>query len=76
MPGVESAAATQMIPFNDDSTHGGSLRTDLSPQPLTIKRHGKRVGPGYFRTLGVPVLAGREFVDAAGGGVQKGVVVN
>lgn len=72
VPGVESAASTEMIPFNNDSTNGGSLHTDLSPQPLRVRRHVNSVGPGYFKTLGVPVLAGREFTAAD----QEGIVVN
>jgi predicted permease len=61
VPGVESTAETQLIPFNEDTTNGGLTRTDINPEPKTITRHFNRVGPGYFRTLGVPVLAGREF---------------
>ncbi len=34
------------------------------------------VGPGYFRTLGVPVLAGREFTAADGLGAPKVAIVN
>ncbi len=72
VPGVESAAPTRMIPFNNDSTNGGGIQTDLSPQTLRVKRHANVVGPGYFKTLGVPVLAGREFVATD----QEGIVVN
>src|SRR5262249_13462655 len=35
-----------------------------------------RVGPGYFRTLGVRLLAGREFSEADGNGTSKVAVVN
>ncbi|MBI2688508.1 MAG: ABC transporter permease [Acidobacteria bacterium] len=63
VPGVESVATSGMIPFNDDSTYGGTIRTDISPEPKRIPRHVNRVGPGYFRTMGVPVLSGREFLD-------------
>lgn len=61
VPGVTSAAPTRLIPFNDDTTHGGTIRTDISPQPIPLHRHVNHVGPGYFQTLGVPVLAGREL---------------
>ena len=63
VPGVESVAATRMIPFNDDTTNGGTVRTDVSDAEVRIKHHSNRVGPGYFRTLGVGLVAGREFVD-------------
>jgi len=63
VPGVESVAATQMIPFNDDSSTNSAVRTDVSGEARQIRRHTARVGPGYFRTLGIPVIAGREFVE-------------
>ncbi|MGH9202985.1 MAG: ABC transporter permease, partial [Vicinamibacterales bacterium] len=34
------------------------------------------VGPGYFRTLGVPLLAGREFTRADAVGAPKVAIVN
>ncbi len=35
-----------------------------------------RVGPAYFRTLGIPLLSGREFTRADGIGAPKVAVVN
>jgi predicted permease len=34
------------------------------------------IGPGYFRTLGVPLIAGREFTRADGKGAPKVAIVN
>ncbi|MFW5951386.1 MAG: ABC transporter permease [Gemmatimonadota bacterium] len=35
-----------------------------------------QVGPGYFRTLGIPLVAGREFEHADGPGASRVAVVN
>lgn len=35
-----------------------------------------RVGPGFFATLGIPLIAGREFVEADGPGAPNVAVVN
>ena len=35
-----------------------------------------KVGPGYFRTLGVPLLAGREFTEGDGEDGSKVAIVN
>lgn len=71
IPGVESTATTAMIPFNDDTTHGGMTSTDINPERKLIRRHFNRVGPGYFRTLGVPLLAGRELSET---GVNETII--
>lgn len=72
LPGVDSVALTETVLLNDDTTHGGPIRTDLSPDPVVLQRYWTHVGAGYFATMGIPVLAGREFQDTD----EKGVVLN
>ena len=45
------------------------------PDTDTNSRYNE-IGPDYFRTLGIPLIAGREFTRADGIGAPKVVVVN
>ena len=61
-PGVESAAEAEQYPLSG-SWSNNNVRTDAAG---TDEKGWKisnfcRVSPGYFRTLGTPILAGRDF---------------
>jgi predicted permease len=62
IPGVASAAMSAVALLG-----GGSLDTSASVDgadgPVAVQTHINAVGPGFFRTLGIPLLAGREFVE-------------
>ena len=58
IPGVESAALTQIVPLRDWG--GGNAWIDgAARQPNHTSL--SRVGPGYFKTLEVPLIGGRDF---------------
>jgi predicted permease len=70
VPGVTSVTAS-MVPLLGGSSWGNSLLVEgfpSGPDTDTNARFNK-IGPGYFRTLGVPLIVGREFTreDAANG---------
>ena len=70
MPGVTGVTAS-MVPLLGGSSWGSSLEVEgfpSGPDTDTNARFNK-IGPGYFRTLGVPLIVGREFTreDAANG---------
>src|SRR3989304_3393141 len=65
-PGVESAAMASFVAFGNNSY---TRRGSRSGGPLTTGARGIEtqfytVGAGYFRTLGLPMLRGREFTAA------------
>ena len=67
VPGIEHAAAAPTLPLE----RGGNFPVDTRERPdLAVGATELRaVTPGYFSTLGIPLLAGRDFGpdDVAGG---------
>ena len=66
LPGVEAASATGTLPLGG-STWGRSLTVE--GYPVLSVGHAPSiqhtvVTPGYFRTMGITLLAGRDFNDA------------
>ena len=63
LPGVESAAFARMIPLSYGSFSSSPVAVDgYTPPPEespTVDYN--EVGPGYFVTMGIPLIAGREF---------------
>jgi predicted permease len=76
LPGVQAAAITQRVPLNDNCVIGTQLRTDLSSTPIHLQYECNNVGPDYFRTIGIPILRGREFTTADRKGSQPVAIVN
>jgi predicted permease len=75
--GVEGAAVAHVMPLD----FGGS-RTSIEiagyvPQPdEDMELNFVRVTPGYFATLGIPLLQGRAFEDADRAGQPRRIIVN
>jgi predicted permease len=61
---------------------GSNLSNDVSVQgydagpDADMTSRVNEIGPGYFRTLGIPVIAGREFSESDGASARKVVIVN
>jgi len=66
LPGVESAAFARMPPLSYGSYSSTSIAVD-GYQPLPEEQpvvQYNEVGPGYFVTIGIPLVSGREFTRA------------
>ncbi len=77
LPGVSSVAAT-MVPVLAGDNWGNSLVVEgfeAGPDTNTNASFNG-IGPGYFRTMGIPLMAGREFTRADAFGAPKVGVVN
>jgi predicted permease len=77
VPGVASASLAEIVPLSGDASsnsiqiEGYEPKTDENMNP-----NFDAVSPGYFRTMGIPLLAGRDFTFQDKLGAQKVAVVN
>ena len=62
-PGVEATATADAVPLSGNYSGAPYARTDGNPLPLNQRPLGliRSISPGYFRTLRIPLLTGREF---------------
>jgi putative ABC transport system permease protein len=79
LPGVESAAAANSLAVVGEPRGGswfhrlGTPELPVNERPATLIRV---VTPGYFRTLRIPILIGREFTEADDANPTPGFIVN
>jgi putative ABC transport system permease protein len=78
LPGVEDAAYARGVPLTLRSgmTTGAELRVAEGGEPFHERYEVNFVGPGYFSTIGIPLLTGRDFTLADRPGAPAAVVVN
>jgi predicted permease len=78
LPGVRSATVAQVMPGGFEGIGLGGITAPGFTPP-----NGQRflfpawnvVGPGYFATLQIPLVAGRDFTDTDGPGAQQVAIV-
>ena len=78
VPGVQGSAIVTGLPLNNMM-----MRTSAhivgTPRPKPSERKTTDVAmvtPGYFSTMGIPIVAGRDFTDRDGSGAQVVSIVN
>ena len=77
IPGVTGVSAA-LVPVLAGNSWGNSVRVEgfeSGPDIDSGSRYNE-VGPNYFSTLGMPLLAGREFAVSDGAGAPKVAIVN
>ena len=77
LPGVQAVGAITQLPIKDGYSNVGAWDPDNpppGPRDVTLAEQ-RQVLPGYFETMGIPILAGRDFLDPLGGGESEFVMV-
>jgi predicted permease len=78
MPGIESAALATKLPLGGRSSFGLVTVAGVEPPAgrAGFEAYLNRVSPGYFRTLGIALLRGRDVGPGDGPGAPLVAVVN
>ncbi len=79
LPGVQAASAARLLPLSDSSNSSGPILKE--GETLARGSAGRTimntvVSPGYFQTLQIPILEGRDFDNRDREGGQRVVIVN
>lgn len=78
LPGVQSVAFAKMTPFTYRSAATAPIAVDgydTAPDEQPMADYNE-VGPEYFATMGIPILAGREFVQSDNESALPVAIVN
>jgi predicted permease len=77
VPGVTSVAAST-VPLLSGSNWGSGVQVQgfVSGPDTDTHSYYNQISPGYFKTLGIPLMAGREFTRADATGAPKVAIVN
>ena len=79
LPGVRSVSFSNFVPWRDAGAFSGPTAFAVDGKAATVARHYGRVrliGPGYFPTLGLRLVAGRDFSDQDARGQELVVIVS
>jgi putative ABC transport system permease protein len=76
MPGVSAVTAAELATLTNTTAGANVTIAGLAPEASEgrVRRNG--IGPSYFRTLGIPLLAGREFAWSDDAAAAKVAIVN
>lgn len=76
IPGVEAAAGALMVPFGGETWNDGVIPEGKEEDKEGAWAWENYLSPGYFQTIGTPLLSGRDFDDHDAENSIKVAVVN
>ncbi len=81
LPGVKRAAIGTIVPWRDAGTFGPGFQFTAEGYKKAVGEEDPRarfrtVSPGFFASLGVPIIAGRDFNEADSHDAEKVVIIS
>jgi predicted permease len=78
MPGVQSAGLVWILPLSGLRGWTDIIvnRRTESASGTSVRVHMNKVSPSYFRTVGIPILRGRDFTDADNEAAPRVAIIN
>ena len=76
IPGVKQAAAVNLLPVAEWGFNGNVNVEGMSPEHRGFFAEYKWVTQEYLRTMGIPLLRGRQFTPEEMAGRQKAAIIN
>jgi putative ABC transport system permease protein len=76
LPGVEAAFASNLVPLGGGGGWGGAVTIEGKPPEAGAEVSLTGVSPHFYKTLGVKLVAGRDFTDAEGETASSVAVIN
>jgi predicted permease len=81
LPGVERVATGTIVPWRDAGTFGPGFQFTVEGYAKAGGEEDPRarfrtISPGFFASLGIPILAGRDFTDADRADSDKVVIIS
>ncbi len=77
LPGVEAVSFVNIVAFSGMFWVSGATIEGYEPQPgERLAFDFNAISPNYFRTLGTPLVSGREFTDQDKADTPKVIIVN
>jgi len=81
LPGIERVAIGTIVPWRDAGAFGPGFQFSVEGYTKTSGEDDPRarfrtISPGFFQSLGVPIIAGRDFTEADRRGAEPVVIVS
>ena len=81
VPGVTSVALGNTVPWRDGNGAGADFTFSVEGQQRRDGEEDRRanfrsVSPGFFKTVGIPIVSGRDFTEADRDGAERVVIVS